>query len=111
MLHFGDSVRALGPLRAHSAFPFEDTNGELFHGSRDPQQQVCIDVSRHVNVQSYSVCAHIQIVKAFTERQRLSAAVEVVLKDDREDQRAKDVLSSMMCTGQRYMYTCGGWRG
>lgn len=43
LLHFADSVRSLGPLWAHSAFPFEDTNGwlgDLFHGSRNPQKQV-----------------------------------------------------------------------
>ena len=47
LLHFADSVRNLGPLWAHSAFPFEDTNGwlgDLFHGSRDPQKQVCVCV-------------------------------------------------------------------
>lgn len=45
LLHFADSVRNLGPLWAHSSFPFEDTNGwltDLFHGSRDPQKQVCV---------------------------------------------------------------------
>ena len=43
LLHFANSVRDLGPLWAHSAFPFDDTNGwlgDLFHGTRDPHKQV-----------------------------------------------------------------------
>ena len=43
LLHFADSVRCLGPLWAHSVFPFEDANGwlgDLYHGTRDPQKQV-----------------------------------------------------------------------
>ena len=43
--NYADSVRNLGPLWAHSTFPFEDANGwlrELFHGTRDPQKQVCL---------------------------------------------------------------------
>ena len=45
LLHLPDSVRNLGPLWAHSAFPFEGMNGwlgELYHGTRDPQKQVAI---------------------------------------------------------------------
>ena len=45
--HFSDSVRHLGPLWCHSAFPFEDTNGwlkDMFHGNRNPPKQVnCIN--------------------------------------------------------------------
>ena len=43
LLHIADAVRNLGPLWAHSAFPFEDTNGwlgDLFHGTRNPHKQV-----------------------------------------------------------------------
>ena len=43
LLHLPDSVRNLGPLWAHSAFPFEGMNGwlsELYHGTRVPQKQV-----------------------------------------------------------------------
>ena len=43
LLHFADSVRHLGPLWAHSTFPFENLNGvlrKLFHGSRTPDVQV-----------------------------------------------------------------------
>jgi hypothetical protein len=43
LLHFADCVRNLGPLWAHSTFPFEDANGwltELFHGTRDAHKQV-----------------------------------------------------------------------
>jgi hypothetical protein len=46
LLHFSDSVQNLGPLWAHSTFPFEDANGwlgELYHGTRNPDKQVkCI---------------------------------------------------------------------
>ena len=41
--HLADSVCNLGPLWAHSAFPFEEMNGwlgDLFHGTRNPQKQV-----------------------------------------------------------------------
>lgn len=44
LLHFAKSVRSLGPLWAHSCFPFEDMNGKLkrmFHGTRTPHLQVC----------------------------------------------------------------------
>ena len=43
LLHLADSVRYLGPLWAHSTFPFEDTNGwlgDLFNGTRNPDKQV-----------------------------------------------------------------------
>ena len=43
LLHLPDSVKSLGPLWAHSSFPFEGMNGwlsELYHGTRDPQKQV-----------------------------------------------------------------------
>ena len=45
LLHLPDAVRSLGPLWAHSTFPFEGMNGwlsELYHGTRDPQKQVYI---------------------------------------------------------------------
>ena len=41
--HFADSVRNMGPLWAHSTFPFEDANGwltELFNGTRNPPKEV-----------------------------------------------------------------------
>lgn len=53
LLHFADSVRNLGPLWAHSAFPFEDTNGwlgDLFHGTRDPHKQVNRVHMQHVHI-------------------------------------------------------------
>ena len=37
------SVRLLGPLWAHSTFPFEDANGwlgDLFNGTKHPDKQV-----------------------------------------------------------------------
>ena len=43
LLHFADAVRNLGPLYVHSAFPFESMNGwlgDLYHGTKDPQNQV-----------------------------------------------------------------------
>ena len=52
LLHLPDTVRHLGPLWAHSCFPFESANGELlrlFHGSQGVEKQVsacihaCID--------------------------------------------------------------------
>ena len=46
LLHFADSVRHLGLLWAHSALPFEDSNGwlrDLFRGSRDPSKQVSLN--------------------------------------------------------------------
>ena len=47
ILHLPDSVRNLGPLWAHSAFPFEGMNGwlsDLYHGTRVPQKQVYINI-------------------------------------------------------------------
>jgi len=44
LLHLADAVRNFGPLWAHSAFPFEGINGwlgDLYHGTREPQKQVC----------------------------------------------------------------------
>jgi len=58
LLHLPDSVRNLGPLWAHSAFPFEGMNGwlsDLYHGTRVPQKQVyfmhmCIYICIYVKV-------------------------------------------------------------
>ena len=43
LLHLSECVRNLGPLWAHSCFPFENTNGDLlklFHGSQGVEKQV-----------------------------------------------------------------------
>jgi len=43
LLHLPTVVRNLGPLWAHSCFPFESANGELlklFHGSQVVDKQV-----------------------------------------------------------------------
>lgn len=43
LLHINASVRNHGPLWAHSAFEFEDANGELtalFHGTQNIDMQV-----------------------------------------------------------------------
>ena len=43
LLHMPDCVHNLGPLWAHSSFPFKNTNGwlqDLFHGLSDPKKQV-----------------------------------------------------------------------
>ena len=43
LLHLPQCVRNLGPLWAHSCFPFENANGELlklFHGSQGIEKQV-----------------------------------------------------------------------
>ena len=43
LLHLPDIVKRLGPLWAHSCFPFENANGELlklFHGSQAVEKQV-----------------------------------------------------------------------
>ena len=45
LLHFADAVRNIGPLYVHSAFPFEGMNGwlgDLYHGTKLPQNQVYI---------------------------------------------------------------------
>lgn len=45
LLHFPEVVSDLGPLWAHSCFPFESANGELlnlFHGSQSVEKQVAI---------------------------------------------------------------------
>ena len=45
LLHFADAVCNIGPLHVHSAFPFEGMNGwlgDLYHGTKDPQNQVHI---------------------------------------------------------------------
>lgn len=44
LLHLPDVVTKLGPLWAHSCFPFEAANGKLlkmFHGSQAVEKQVC----------------------------------------------------------------------
>ena len=43
LLHLPHIVKNLGPLWAHSCFPFESANGELlklFHGSQAVEKQV-----------------------------------------------------------------------
>jgi len=43
LLHLPHAVKNLGPLWAHSCFPFENANGELlklFHGSQAVEKQV-----------------------------------------------------------------------
>ena len=57
LLHFCDSVRNLGPLWAHSTFPFEHMNGwfnNLYHGVRNPANQVhlCNNYVCHVQVEA-----------------------------------------------------------
>lgn len=45
LLHLPDTVRKLGPLWAHSCFPFEAANGvilKLFHGTQHTEKQVTI---------------------------------------------------------------------
>ena len=45
LLHLPEVVENLGPLWAHSCFPFESANGDLlkyFHGSSGVEKQVCI---------------------------------------------------------------------
>lgn len=47
LLHLPEVVRQLGPLWAHSCFPFESANGDLlklFHGSQSVEKQVSKDV-------------------------------------------------------------------
>ena len=44
LLHLPEVVTKLGPLWAHSCFPFEAANGKLlkmFHGSQAVEKQVC----------------------------------------------------------------------
>lgn len=44
LLHLPEVVRNLGPLWAHSCFPFEAANGDLlklFHASLGIEMQVC----------------------------------------------------------------------
>lgn len=43
LLHLPEMVQNLGPLWAHSCFPFESANGDLlklFHGSQSVEKQV-----------------------------------------------------------------------
>ena len=45
LLHLPEVVNNLGPLWAHSCFPFESANGDLlkfFHGSSGIEKQVLI---------------------------------------------------------------------
>jgi len=53
LLHLPTVVRNLGPLWAHSCFPFESANEELFklfHGSQAVEKQV--------SYSNYTVCHH-----------------------------------------------------
>ena len=108
ILHLPDAVRNLGPLWAHSTFPFENMNGwlnDLYHGTRDPQKQVAVCVAR-VCVCVYVllrilVIAHFQIVKAVLEHQKLRAAAEIVLHDDDQNEASKEFLAHTFRTGQR----------
>jgi hypothetical protein len=57
LLHLPDSVRNLGPLWAHSCFPFEAANGDilkLFHGSQSVEKQVAGHIS---DLQKMPTCA------------------------------------------------------
>lgn len=45
LLHLPETVEDLGPLWAHSCFPFESANGEilkLYHGSQGIDKQVTL---------------------------------------------------------------------
>ena len=45
LLHLPECVRNLGPLWAHSCFPFEEANRDLlklFHGSQGIEKQVTL---------------------------------------------------------------------
>lgn len=45
LMHLPEVVNNLGPLWAHSCFPFESANGDLlnfFHGSNGIEKQVCV---------------------------------------------------------------------
>ena len=53
LLHLPEVVRNLGPLWAHSCFPFESANGDLlklFHGSSGVEKQVMLSCSQLVKV-------------------------------------------------------------
>lgn len=48
LVHLPEVVQNLGPLWAHSCFPFESANGDilkLFHGSSGVEKQVCADIN------------------------------------------------------------------
>ena len=45
LLHLPEIVKDLGPLWAHSCFPYEAANGQilkLFHGFQGVEKQVCV---------------------------------------------------------------------
>lgn len=46
----------------------------------------------------------LQIVNAFTERQKLGAMAESVLVKEKEDDNTKRFLSQMFCTGHRLAF-------
>jgi len=99
LLHLADAVRNLGPLWAHSTFPFEEMNGwlgELYHGIREPQKQVCTYIYEII---IFTIT--VKIVKAVTERQRLGVANEEMLTDN-EDERITEFTSCMLNKSQRY---------
>lgn len=55
LLHLSESVQKLGPLWAHSCFPFEAANGDLlklFHGSQGVEKQVFL-IEAYDLVRSY----------------------------------------------------------
>ena len=58
LLHLPQVVQNLGPLWAHSCFPYEDANGELltlFHGSHAVEKQVHVHVILILNSSVYPV--------------------------------------------------------
>lgn len=57
LLHLPKVVKTLGPLWAHSCFPFECANGELlslFHGSQAVEKQVIRHISEHHKLPGYA---------------------------------------------------------
>ena len=53
LLHLPQVVENLGPLWAHSCFPFEHANGELlkiFHGSQAVEKQVSKTYKHSFNI-------------------------------------------------------------
>ena len=59
LLHLVDSVRCLGPLWAHSCFPFESLNGRIkrmFHGTCSPHLQVHIVITQIIIMIIYTYC-------------------------------------------------------
>ena len=94
LLHLPGVAKKLGPLWAHSCFPFEAANGvllKLFHGSQSTEKQV----SLICNICCSYCCmlVDLQVVRYINMLQKLPVLARSLPTDSHEMQFIQDLAS------------------